>query len=46
MLQSEVLLEVYFSTDSVVVIDVLFHGFRKSTETKKSSNFRTEFETG
>lgn len=28
MLQSEVLLEVYFSTDFAAVIDVLFHEFR------------------
>lgn len=28
MLQSEVLLEVYFSTDFAVVIEVLFHEFR------------------
>lgn len=46
MLQNEVLSEVYFSTDFAAVIDVLFHAFRKSTATKKFSNFRTEFETG
>lgn len=46
MLQREVLLEVYFSIDFAAVIDVLFHVFRKSTETKKFSNFITEFETG
>lgn len=46
MLQSEVVLEVYFPTDFAAVKGVLFHGFRKSTETKKFSNFRREFETG
>lgn len=45
MLQSAILLVFYFSTDSAAVIDFLFHGFRKSTETKKLNNFRTEFET-
>lgn len=39
MLQSEVLLEVYLSTDFSAVIDILFHEFKKSTETKKFSNF-------
>lgn len=45
MLQSAILLAFYFSADSVAVTDFLFHGFRKSTETRKYSNFRTAFET-